>query len=363
MSNESETIRRLEGLVNHLMARVAHLEDQRGRMFIADMANAGFTTRAMIEMKPKADGSELEVLENGRTVSGPTDAGVFLQIPGLTSGQTVLMGFTLGSNTAYVPITRQLRFGKIVTVPDCKNYCIVKPSKLDGTLLSDKLVNIAPTLGSCDTTASGFCYEVGDVIGYEEMPDDPTQGLQVGVFHKLSMGYQCGEAEGGPTNLAHIDNLNRIEPYLTDFFIGSSSDCGGTFTNLAQLNWRGFIITGGYGGTVSDTIGATNTAGTGGVKVLSFDGAISSSLAAYGTNAAKINFEITGATTSANVPTLGGSPCLDNSLPKSAKIQAYFPTGVTIDASDPEAITVVCNEDGTITLTYPTIRCLVPFPV
>lgn len=373
MSDDSEKVDRLEALVNRLMARMAHLEDSRGRMFIADEANAGSTNRAITEMIPKADGSELQTLEDGRTVSGSTDPGVFLQIPGLKSGQTVMMGFALGENTAYVKISSQLCFGKVVTVADCHAYCIAKPCKRDGTLLSDRLVTIFPTFGSCDSTSSGFCFVVGTVVAYEEAPGEPDVGFQLGQYKRMSMGYQCGEAEGGPTNLAHVNDFNRIEPYLTDFKIGASSDCG-SYTNLAQLNWRGFMVTGGYQGNPGTSlaganfIGSTNTASTGGVKVLSFDGntANSASLSSYpGTNGAKIQFEVTGFDTTANRPTLGGSPCIDNSLPKVAQVVGFFPVGKTIDASADlsSSITAVFNEDCTITITWnpPTMRAVVPF--
>ncbi len=358
LSDLQSQIEELRILLNRAMGRIGQLEGPQGRLFISDNSNPGFTHRAMLELIPNYAGNDLKALETvGRTVSGTTDPGVFLGIPGLVAGEALMLGFSNGTNKVYVPVSDQLRYGKIITVADCKNYCIVKECQKNGTLLSDTLITIAPTQGSCDTTATGFCYEVGDVIVYMRSPDDPTEGFQVAAHHPISIGIQCGEAEGGPTNLAHIDHVDRIEFYSTDFFVAPSSTCSGP-TNLAQVNWRGCIVTS-YGGTAC---GATNTAGTGGVKVFDFseqhyaDGGST-------TNSAFINFEVVCATTSANVPTLGGSPCIDNSLPKVAKIKGYFGTDTFIKSID--SATGVCNTNTghiDITLSVTTARACVPFP-
>jgi hypothetical protein len=72
---------------------------------------------------------------------------------------------------------------------------------------------------------------------------------------------------------------------------------------------------------------------------------------------ALIQFAVTSATTSANVPTIGGGPCPDPSLPLVAKVTAYLPTATIEWVSN-----VTCNGDGTITKTYDSKLVVVPFP-
>ncbi len=299
---------------------------------------------------------------------------------GLKTDETLdvlLFGVTTGSfpTTTFWFFCREgspVRYGKIQSVGPCNAYAAVIESDRLGNFLDpedDQLITVFPTVGGCDETESGFCYSVGDVIAYLPTPEDRTGGIQVGAYKRVSMGFQCGTAMGAPTNLAHLEDVTRIEPYLTDFYIGPSSICGTGFTNLAQLNWRGFMValphTGGGSISASNYCGATNTAGTGGVKVLNFDTATdnTATISSYpGTNGALIAFDVSCASTTANVPTLGGSPCFDNSLPNMATIKGFFPVGITIDASDPGAITVSQDPDTcVITVTFPTMRCVVPF--
>lgn len=368
MNDYENLVRELQGQVAGLMGRVAQLEDQRGRIFPADLSNPGSTNRAMQELFPTAGGTALANLLDGRTVSGLTDPGVFLAIPRLKSNEATLMGFTLGSNTAYVRTSDQLRYGKIVATDDCHTYANVKECTKTGTLLTDTITGILPTKGGCDTTANSFCYSVGDVITYMEEPDSPGYGIQVGAYKAIEGGHTCLDSS---TNTALVPDLSSSRHYNGDFFLKVGSNCGGSFTNTLAIYWRGMMVTGGYQGHPGTSLagavfcGATNAASMGGVKILSFDGNTSNtaSISGYtGSNLAKIQFDVTCDDTTANRPTINGVTCADYSLPKAATIKGFFPVGVTIDASDPSQITVVCNEDGTISWNGPTMRCVVPFP-
>lgn len=355
-----QTVAELSREVARLAGLVSLLQDPRGRTLLADTANPGSTHRALLEMIPSAAGNALAVLENGRSVSGTTDPGVFLAIPGLQSGQAAYYGFANGTTSAYVRISEQLRFGKVQFTDDCKTYCVVKESASDGTLLSDALVTVIPTKGGCDNVENGYCLSVGAVIAYLPDPNDPTVGVQVGAHKSVSLGYKCTSG----TAFANVPGLSSMRLYNSDFFLAADGDCGDSpYTNRGNIYWRGLIVLGAYDGSIC---GATNTSSLGGVKVLDYTTGIGG--AAYDTNKARIQFDVTCEDTTANQPTIGGTPCVDESGPKVAKIKGYFPKGRTIDASDTDAlascITAVFNENCSITITFnpPTMDVVVPFP-
>lgn len=249
-----------------------------------------------------------------------------------------------------------LHFGKIQTVPACYTYAIVKECDATGTrILSNTLITVVPTPGQNSCTQNGFCYVEGDVIAYIPSPNDKLLGYQVGAYKSVSVGMRCSDS-----NSASVPGLNRITFYNSDFFVLPSSDCGGTYTNVANIFWRGMVVKA-YGGMGGSVCGAPDATSTGGVKVLNFDMDYSGGRSFGGTDA-RIAFNLQGcATTTANVPTIGGGPCNDESSPVEATVLGFLPTTVGVKSID--GATAVCNEDGTITVTinYSTHRVCVAF--
>lgn len=248
-----------------------------------------------------------------------------------------------------------LHFGKIQSVAGCSAFAIVKEcNKAGDKIFSDDLITVNPTKGGCESTDNGFCYHVGDVIAFIFDPEDETEAYQVGVSKTVSAGLECPDS-GDPTGA--VSALNRIVFYNTDFHFVAKTGCDSPADlNEAHVGWRGNIVLSYSGGPSGGICGATNTANTGGVKVFNFDKDHPANAVFDAASHARVAFTIGCVTTSANVPTIGGGPCPDPSLPKQVNIIAFLPTTVIEWVSD-----VVCNGDGTITKTFSSARVCVPF--
>jgi hypothetical protein len=310
-------------------------------------------------------------------------------------GNAVVMGWTFSLGGGLI------RYGKVTSVYNCRRMFQVNPCDADGSNV-DTTTTLTVYTGTPtqfdDAPPLGYRIDVDDVVPF--LSDNDDNHYQVNPYKYISFGYHCASPEA--SNVVH--DLSRLEFNWYDFNLNSDgnpacdNEADTTYIqSYGKVDWAGMRFT--WYGASGDTLAkrvifdpATQPYAVADSWPVAFEGAGGSSSVTQGTcpSVATPNVTVT-----ASVPAVKGGGCNAEGVVESNKIKeiefkdgfrAVYNSGtsklevelllqdtdytriiggslcglkVEVCYEEKEVVTnVVCNGDGTISVTKETVKVI-----